>query len=177
MTATGRRTVQRGYDAVAADPARIVDGIRPTADTAAAEGLTVTVTWSEAIDPASARNGAGGFVLRYGGSVRPAVTAVAVDGTDATMVRLTVDAQIPDGTADATLAWSPPGSGAKIRDLAGNEPDAFTASGDRDRRERDAGHDGAEAGIGARRRRGNDAHLRRAARQRARFRRRRAGSR
>ena len=130
-TRTGNRTVHRGYDAVAADPARIVDGTRPTADTAAAEGLTVTVTWSEAIDAASARSDAGGFVLRYGGSVRPAVTAVAVDGTDATMVRLTVDAQIPDGTADATLAWSPPGSGAKIRDLAGNEPDAFTASGDR----------------------------------------------
>ena len=131
VTATGRRTVQRGYDAVAADPARIVDGIRPTADTAAAEGLTVTVTWSEAIDPASARNGAGGFVLRYGGRVRPAVTAVAVDGTDGTKVRLTVDAQIPDGTAGVTLAWSPPGSGAKVRDLAGNEPEAFTASGDR----------------------------------------------
>ena len=59
------------------------------------------------------------------------MTAVAVDGTDATLVRLTVDATIPDGTMDATLAWSVPGSGVPIRDLAGNVASAFTASADR----------------------------------------------
>ena len=91
----------------------------------------MTVTWSEAIDSASARSDAAGFVLRYEGSERPAVTAVAVDGTDATLVRLTVDATIPDGTTDATLAWSVPGSGVPIRDLAGNVAAPFTASADR----------------------------------------------
>ena len=130
-TQAGSRAVHLGHDAVAADPARTVDGVRPTVSSAAVAGLTVTVTWSEAIDAASARSDAGGFVLRYGGSERPAVTAVAVDGTDATMVRLAIDATIPDGTTDATLAWSPPVSGTPVRDLAGNAAAAFTQSADR----------------------------------------------
>ena len=124
-TQAGNRAVQVGHDAVAAEAARTVDGTRPTVSSAAAEGLTVTVTWSEAIDPASGRSDAGGFVLRYGGSARPAVTAVAVDGTDGKTMRLTMDAAIPDGTQDATLAWAPPRAGVPVRDVAGNEPERF----------------------------------------------------
>ena len=67
-------------------------------------------------------------MLRYGGSVRPAVTAVAVDGTDGTKMRLTMDAAIPDGTQDATLAWAPPRAGVPVRDLAGNAPERFDTS-------------------------------------------------
>ena len=43
------------------DPARRVDGVRPTATAASAAGPTVTVTWLEALDEASVPAGAGGF--------------------------------------------------------------------------------------------------------------------
>ena len=101
-----------------------VDNTAPTVMSAAAEGLTVTVTWSEAIDPASGRSDAGGSTLR--GSVGRAGGAVAVDGTDGTKMRLTMDAAIPDGTQDATLAWAPPDAGVPVRDAAGNPAAAFT---------------------------------------------------
>ena len=127
-TAAGSRAVQLGHDAVGADPARTVDGVRPRPTAAAAEGLTVVVTWSEALDPASAGNGAGGFRVKIGTGNGPAVTAVAVDGTDATKLRLTLGDRIADGTQDATLEYRPPSSGAKIRDAAGNGALAFTGS-------------------------------------------------
>ena len=127
-TAAGSRAVQLGHDAVGADAARTVDGLRPTATAAAAEGLTIVVTWSEALDPASAGNGAGGFRVRIGTGNGPAVTAVAVDGTDATKLRLTLDDRIADGTQNATLEYRPPSSGAKVRDAAGNDAEDFTGS-------------------------------------------------
>ena len=127
LTAAGSRAVQLGHDAVGADPARTVDGLRPTATAAAAEGLTVEVTWSEALDPASAGNGAGGFRVRIGSGNGPAVTAVAVDGTDATKLRLTLAERIADGTQNATLEYRLP-SGAKVRDAAGNDAEGFTGS-------------------------------------------------
>ena len=125
---TGSRAVQLGHDAVGADPARTVDGLRPTATAAAAEGLTIVVTWSEALDPASAGNGAGGFGVRIGSGNGPAVSAVAVDGTDATKLRLTLAERIADGTQNATLEYRPPSSGAKVRDAAGNDAEGFTGS-------------------------------------------------
>ena len=124
----GSRAVQLGHDAVGADAARTVDGVRPTATAAAADGLTVEVTWSEALDPASAGSDAGGFRVRIGTGNGPAVTAVAVDGTDATKLRLTLDDRIADGTQNATLEYRPPSSGAKVRDAAGNDAEDFTGS-------------------------------------------------
>ena len=124
----GSRAVQLGHDAVVADPARTVDGVRPTATAAAADGLTVEVTWSEALDPASAGSDAGGFGVKIGTGNGPAVTAVAVDGTDATKLRLTLAERIADGTQNATLEYRPPSSGAKIRDAAGSDAEDFTGS-------------------------------------------------
>ena len=124
----GSRAVQLGHDAVGADAARTVDGVRPTATAAAADGLTVVVTWSEALDPASAGSDAGGFGVKIGTGNGPAVTAVAVDGTDATKLRLTLDDRIADGTQNATLEYRPPSSGAKVRDAAGNDAEGFTGS-------------------------------------------------
>ena len=124
----GSRAVQLGHDAVGADAARTVDGLRPTATAAAAEGLTVVVTWSEALDPASAGSDAGGFGVKIGTGNGPAVTAVAVDGTDATKLRLTLDDRIADGTQNATLEYRPPSSGAKVRDAAGNDAEGFTGN-------------------------------------------------
>ena len=124
--------MQLGHDAVAADTARPVDGVRPVASAAAAEGLTVTVAWSER---SSARPGFGPQRQRAGSRVKigtadgPDVTAVAVDGTDAAQLRLTLASAIADGTTDATLEYLPPSSGAKIRDLAGNDALAFPRTG------------------------------------------------
>ena len=120
--------MQLAHDAVAVDSVRTVDGERPTATTAVAEGLTIEVTWSEALNAASAGSGAGGFRVKIGTGNGPAVTAVAVDGTDATKLRLTLDSTIADGTQDATLEYRPPSSGAKVSDAAGNDAERFTGS-------------------------------------------------
>ena len=125
-TTTGNRAVQLAHDGVAADAERTVDGVRPTTTAAVAEGLTIEVTWSEALDPASARSDAGGFRVKIGTGNGPAVTAVAVDGTDATKLRLTLADRIADGTQNATLEYRPPSSGAKVRDAAGNDAEGFT---------------------------------------------------
>ena len=127
-TTTGNRAVQLAHDGVAADAERTVDGVRPTTTAAVAEGLTIEVTWSEALDPALARSDAGGFRVKIGTGNGPAVTAVAVDGTDATKLRLTLADRIADGTQNATLEYRPPSSGAKIRDAAGNDAEGFTGS-------------------------------------------------
>ena len=127
-TRAGNRTVQLAHDEVPVDSARTVDGERPTATTATAEGLTIEVTWSEALDADSAGSGAGGFRVRIGTGNGPVVTAVAVDGTDETKLRLTLASVIADGTQDATLEYRPPSSGAKIRDAAGNDAERFTGN-------------------------------------------------
>ena len=126
LTQTGNREVQLGHDAVAADPARVVDTVLPEATAAEAKGLTIEVTWSEALDETSAPAGTGGFTVRLDGSTGPAVTAVAVDGTDATKLLLTIGKRIADGTQNVTLAYTPPSSGTKIRDKAGNDAGSFT---------------------------------------------------
>ena len=77
VTVAGSRTVQFGHDAVAADPARTVDGVRPKATAASVAGPTVTVTWSEALDAAADPTGAGGFTVRIATADDPAVTAVS----------------------------------------------------------------------------------------------------
>ena len=66
--------------------------------------------------------GAGGFVVRIGNTDGPAVNAVSVAGSTAT---LSLAAAIADGTANVTLEYTPPGSGAKIRDAAGNDAAAI----------------------------------------------------
>ena len=57
--------------------------------------------------------------------LNPGVTAVALDGADATKLRLTISARIADGTQNVTLEYDPP-SGAKVRDAAGNDAEGFT---------------------------------------------------
>ena len=108
VTVTGSRTVQFGHDAVAADPARTVDGVRPKATDAEVAGPTVTVTWSEALDASSAPAGAGGFTVRTGTTDGPAVTAVTVSGSETV---LSLALAIADGTQNVTLEYTPPSSG------------------------------------------------------------------
>ena len=123
VTVAGSRTVQFGHDAVAADPAHKVDGVLPTADAAASAGPTVTVTWSEALDQAAVPTDAGGFTVRIASADGPAVTAVAVSGSETV---LSLASAIADGTQSVTLEYAPPDTGAKIRDAAGNDAAAIT---------------------------------------------------
>ena len=104
------------------DPLHKVDGVLPAADAASAAGPTVMVTWSEALDEASVPTGAGGFRVRIGNANGPAVSAVAVSGPTTT---LSLASAIADGTANVTLEYTPPRSGAKIRDAAGNDAAAI----------------------------------------------------
>ena len=99
-----------------------VTGALPAATAASAAGPTVTVTWSEALDPASLPTGAGGFRVRIGNANGPAVSAVAVSGPTTT---LSLASAIADGTATVKLEYTPPRSGAKIRDAAGNDAAAI----------------------------------------------------
>ena len=109
------------------DPAHIVDGVRPTASSAAAAGPTVTVVWSEALDVGSVPPGAGGFRVRIANAAGPAVTAVSVSVSGSTTV-LSLASAIADGTTGVTLEYTPP-SGTKVRDAAGNEAKAFPRTG------------------------------------------------
>ena len=98
------------------DPAHTVDGVRPTAASATAEGPTLTVTWSEALDGMSAQTGPGRFTVRFGTGTAPEVTAIAIDGKT---MKLSLATEIADGTPGVTLEYSKPSSGAKIRDAVG----------------------------------------------------------
>ena len=83
---------------------------------------TVTVTWSEALDEASVPTGAGGFQMRIGNANGPAVSTVSVAGSTVT---LSLASAIADGTTNVTLEYTLPRSGAKIRDVAGNDAAAI----------------------------------------------------
>ena len=104
------------------DPAYKVDAVFPTPTAASAAGPTVTVTWSEALDEASVPTGAGGFQMRIGNANGPAVSTVSVAGSTVT---LSLASAIADGTTNVTLEYTLPRSGAKIRDVAGNDAAAI----------------------------------------------------
>ncbi len=99
-----------------------VDLVAPTVTVAMAEGRTVEVTWSEALDGTSAATSAGGFRVKIGTGNGPSVTAVAVSGTT---TNLSLASPIPDGTQDAALEYNGRGN---IRDVAGNDAEGFTGS-------------------------------------------------
>ena len=107
------------------DPLHKVDGVLPAATAASAAGPTVMVTWSEALDEASVPTGAGGFRVRIGNVNGPAVSAVAVSGPTTT---LSLASAIADGTPNVKLEYTPPLSGAKIRDAAGNDAAAIPSA-------------------------------------------------
>ena len=123
------------------DPAHKVDGVLPTATTASVAGPTVTVTWSEALDAAAVPVGAGGFTVRIGTANGPNVTLVAVSGSETV---LSLALAIANGTPNVTLEYDPPGTGAKIRDAAGNDA-AEIARADALEGDRDPGHPRAPA--------------------------------
>ena len=119
VTVAGGEAVRLHHGALT-DPARAVDGVRPTARSARSEGPSVRVIWSEPLDAGAAPAGAGGFTVDVAGGADPAVTAVVVAGAVATLV---LDAPIALGTPGVTVRYAPASS--PLRDAAGNAAAAF----------------------------------------------------
>ncbi len=99
-----------------------VDARAPELLRAAVDKAVVTLTYDEALDRRSAP-APGAFAVTAGGA-RRTVTRVAVRGAAAV---LTLDAAVAIG-ARVTVAYTPPTSGARLRDLNGHEAAALDAT-------------------------------------------------
>ncbi|UKJ76048.1 Ig-like domain-containing protein [Azospirillum brasilense] len=97
-----------------------IDTTAPTLTSAVLSGKRLTLTYSEALDGTQAPV-AGAFTVTVGGVVRT-VTAVATAGRTVT---LTLDAGASSLYEGATVSYTPPGSGAKTVDAAGNAAGAL----------------------------------------------------
>ncbi|PWC62034.1 hypothetical protein TSH58_25810, partial [Azospirillum sp. TSH58] len=97
-----------------------IDTTAPTLTSAVLSGKRLTLTYSEALDNAQTPV-AGAFTVTVGGMVRT-VTAVATAGRTVT---LTLDAGASSLYEGATVSYTPPGSGAKTVDAAGNAAGAL----------------------------------------------------
>ncbi|QCO07159.1 Ig-like domain-containing protein [Azospirillum argentinense] len=100
-----------------------IDTTAPTLTAAVLSGTQLTLTYSEALDGAQAPVGA--FTVMVGGVARM-VTAVASSGRTVT---LTLDAGVISVHQTVTVDYTPPGSGAKTADAAGNAAGALTGHG------------------------------------------------
>ena len=119
-------TVDLRHDSLPRHRDRTVDGVRPAvkagADGAVARGPELVLTWTEELDPASVPAGSGGFTIKIGGTVEPAVRSVAIDGAT---VRLALVRGIRANTTGVTVDYTPQ-SATPIKDRAGNAAVAFT---------------------------------------------------
>ncbi|TWA67773.1 putative repeat protein (TIGR02059 family), partial [Azospirillum baldaniorum] len=99
------------------------DTTPPTLTSAVLSGTTLTLTYSELLNGAQAPTGA--FTVMVGGVART-VTAVASSGKTVT---LTLDAGVTSVHQTVTVDYTPPGSGTKTTDAAGNAAGALTGHG------------------------------------------------
>ncbi|MCY4602520.1 MAG: SwmB domain-containing protein [Acidobacteria bacterium] len=99
-----------------------VDTTAPSLEGAAVNGAGLTLTFSEALNPAALAGSA--FTVKVDGGAGDNPTDVVVSGS---AVMLTLAAAVPAGVA-VTLSYEKPGTN-NIRDLSGKEADAF---GDRE---------------------------------------------
>ena len=95
------------------------DSTAPTLSSATVVDATLTLTYSETLDPLS-RPATGAFTVTVGGSPRP-VSAVAVIGN---AVTLTLSSFVTSGQA-VTLSYAQPATN-RIQDVAGNDAAALT---------------------------------------------------
>ncbi|NUB17523.1 hypothetical protein GAY28_38055, partial [Azospirillum brasilense] len=117
---TVKASTANGTSAASTALSVTIDTGAPTLRSAVLSGTRLTLTYSEALDGAETPV-AGAFTVTVGGVVRT-VTAVAVSGR---MVTLTLDAGASSVYEGATVSYTPPGSGAKTVDAAGNAPGAL----------------------------------------------------
>ena len=119
-------TVDLRHDSLPRHRDRTVDGVRPAvkagADGAVALGPELVLTWTEELDPTSVPAGSGGFTVKIGGTVEPAVRSVAIDGATVTLM---LARGIRANTTGVTVDYAPQ-SATPIKDRAGNAAVAFT---------------------------------------------------
>ncbi|WP_162801407.1 SwmB domain-containing protein, partial [Azospirillum brasilense] len=116
---TAKANTANGASAASTALSVTIDTAAPTLTSAVLSGTQLTLTYSELLDGAQAP--AGAFTVLVGGVART-VTAVATDGR---AVILTLDAGASSIYEGATVSYTPPGSGAKTVDVAGNAAGAL----------------------------------------------------
>ena len=102
------------HDGLAIDAAHKVDGIRPSFQSAAVDGSSLTLTYGEALDGGS-RPASGDFTVEVGGDGR-SVSGVSVSGS---VVTLTLDPAVEHGDTGIRVGYTPGTN--PIRDAVGNE--------------------------------------------------------
>uniref|UniRef100_UPI0032E0335F SwmB domain-containing protein n=1 Tax=Azospirillum argentinense TaxID=2970906 RepID=UPI0032E0335F len=120
---TAKANTANGASAASTALSVTIDTAAPTLTSAVLSGTQLTLTYSELLDGAQAP--AGAFTVLVGGVART-VTAVATSGKTVT---LTLDAGVMSVHQTVTVDYTPPGSGAKTEDAAGNAAGALTGYG------------------------------------------------
>ena len=127
-TAAASAAVALAHGAVH-DPARRVDAVPPAIaegeDAAIVAGPVLTLTWTEALDPDSIPDGAGGFTVRIGGTAEPAPRAVELDALDRRILHVRLARSVPQNASNVTVDHTP--GATPLRDLLGNAVAAFLA--------------------------------------------------
>ena len=103
------------------------DTTAPTVSAAqvtAAAPKELVITFDEALDTASVP-AASAFAVKVDGSAGPAVSSVAIDGDDATMLKLGLGVTLTDDDSNVTVDYTKPASNP-LRDTAQNEVATFT---------------------------------------------------
>ncbi|MGY0835429.1 SwmB domain-containing protein, partial [Azospirillum argentinense] len=118
---TVKASTANGTSAASTALSVTIDTAAPSLTSAVLSGTRLTLIYSEALDGAETPV-AGAFTVTVGGVVRT-VTAVATDGR---AVILTLDAGASSIYEGATVSYTPPGSGAKTVDAAGNAAGALS---------------------------------------------------
>ncbi|WP_449229282.1 Ig-like domain-containing protein [Azospirillum argentinense] len=117
---TVKASTANGTSAASTALSVTIDTAAPSLTSAVLSGTRLTLTYSEALDGAETPV-AGAFTVTVGGVART-VTAVATDGR---AVILTLDAGASSIYEGATVSYTPPVSGAKTADAAGNAAGAL----------------------------------------------------
>ena len=107
------------HEAVAANSAHQVDGVKPVFQSAVVNGAELTLTYGELLD-GSSRPATGDFTVRVEGTAR-SVSNVAVGGS---AVVLTLDPAVEHGEKGITVSYTPWMN--PIRDAVGNDAVALT---------------------------------------------------
>ncbi len=95
-----------------------------SAEVTAAKPKELVVTFSEALATGSVP-AAAAFAVKVGGSAGPAVSSVAIDGGDATKLKLGLAVALDAGQTSVTVDYTKPGSNP-LKDGANNEVATFT---------------------------------------------------
>ena len=107
-------TADLGHDGLATDAAHKVDGIRPSFQSAAVDGASLTLTYGEALDPGS-RPASADFTVQVDGSGR-SVSGVSISGS---VVTLTLNPAVEHGDTGIRVNYTPGTN--PIRDAVGND--------------------------------------------------------